>query len=221
MRLAGLSILLIFWQCAAAEQLLRFTTLSRGAAEKDLVSEQVVRQAYRSLGIEIEIVPLPGKRALEAANAGQYDGDLRRATVDAERYSNLLKIDVAVNQLEICAYGMVSGPEIRNREDLKHYRVGVQRGGGQSGDLAKTAASHQVVNRIDQLFEMLAAGRIDLAIGNCQIVREHIDAVGAKKLQLHQPPLISKPLYHFLHVRHSQLVPIITSAIRAAREQLF
>ena len=42
------------------------------------VSSQVMIEAYKRIGVEIEILALPGKRTLIVSNSGELDGELFR-----------------------------------------------------------------------------------------------------------------------------------------------
>lgn len=218
--------LVIIWiiltsQMSYAETLTTFTfsTLSRGSAQQDKMSELVIRKAYASLGIDVEIITLPGQRALQLANNGKYDGELRRSIVDPELYPNLIKVPVPVRILTICAYGLNSDIQVISLEDLKQYNIGVQRGGSTSVQLAKNAKNVELVSRIDQLIAMLRYERIDMAIGNCDIVKRHLSAMNISDIYVYQPVLIKKELYHYIHKRHKPLLKQISQAIAEVHQK--
>jgi ABC-type amino acid transport substrate-binding protein len=218
-RFAVLSMIFYYsaFSCVQASETMTFTTLSRGSEHRDIISETIVKNAYSDLGIKVDIVVLPGLRALKDSNNGEYDGELRRSNLDKFKYPNLIKVDSIVNSIEICVYSNTKDLIINTSSDLKPYRVGFQIGGRQSTKLASYAKIQAPVNKIKQLMHMLKYNRIDLALGNCRIVSHYIMRNKTKDIYVLYPPLVSKKLYHYIHVKHKHLQQKITTAIRKSR----
>jgi ABC-type amino acid transport substrate-binding protein len=129
----------------------------------------------------------------------------------------LIKVDSIVNAVEICVYSNTKDLIINTPSDLKPYSVGFQIGGRQSTKLANHAKRQAPVNKIKQLMHMLKYNRIDLALGNCRIVSHYIMRNKIKDIYVLYPPLVSKKLYHYIHVKHKHLQQKITTAIRKSR----
>jgi ABC-type amino acid transport substrate-binding protein len=200
-----------------ASEMMTFSTLSRGSEQRDIISENIVINAYSELGIKVDIVTLPGLRALKDSNNGKYDGELRRSELDKIKYPNLIKIDSIVNVIEVCVYSKNTDLTINSPSDLKPYTVGFQIGGRQSTKLASLSKKPAPVNQIKQLMYMLKYDRIDIALGNCRIVNHYIMRNKIKDISVFHPPLISRKLYHYIHVKHKHLQQKITTAIQKSR----
>ncbi len=198
-------------QSDASDELV-FSTLSRGSSEKDLISEERLRRAYSQLGKTIRVEAYPGLRALLLANKGETDGELRRSMIDHQQYPNLIRIPAPVNYLNLCAFSVQKQTEFNGRNDLGKYNVGVVRGGRQSEKLGKEASSMRLVSTIEQLLLMLEAYRIQLGIGNCEILNR-LQASSKTSFHIYSPALKRIPLYHYLNKKHSNLVGPLTRAL--------
>jgi ABC-type amino acid transport substrate-binding protein len=210
-------ILYFAMSCVQANEIMTFTTLSSGSGWQDIVSKTIVKNAYIDLGIKVDIVTLPGLRALKDSNNGKYDGELRRSKLDTTKYPNLIKVDAIVNTIDICAYSKNKDLKFNSTADLTEYRVGFQIGGRQSTKLASLSKERLGVNKIKQLIGMVELNRIDLALGNCWVVNDHIKQNEIKSIYVVSPPLVSKELYHYIHVKHKHLQEKVTTAIRRNR----
>jgi polar amino acid transport system substrate-binding protein len=64
---------------------------------------QMLRAAYRRLGLEIEIVTRPGRRSVTEANEGLFDGELVRAPVIEQHFHHLIRVPTQVATIDIVA----------------------------------------------------------------------------------------------------------------------
>ncbi len=80
-----------------------FPDTNSNVAAKSL---KIVREAYRKIGIEIEMRYLPGERAIGSANSGITDGELFRIEGMSEEYSNLVPVSVPICTAETVAYSV-------------------------------------------------------------------------------------------------------------------
>ena len=69
----------------------------------------LLREAYARLGVDMQVVVLPSRRALYLADRGELDGDLFRIATVAENYPNLRRVDYPL--LEAGLYAVVLDPD--------------------------------------------------------------------------------------------------------------
>lgn len=55
-----------------------------------VISEVITRKAYKRIGIDVEILKVPGERALRMANSGKADGEVQRIDGISANYHNLI-----------------------------------------------------------------------------------------------------------------------------------
>jgi polar amino acid transport system substrate-binding protein len=181
----------------------------------DLNLHERLRQALAMLGLEVEFVSLPPKRSLAEANEGVLDGELGRIGGLSEDYPNLVIVDVELFHGVGRAYVLKESPYRRfDVGMLKVVRVGSVRGTLWAerlmGDLGL-----ETVNNYETLFNMLLAGRIDVALCGDTNYEE---AIGADRTRLEairrlDPPVYVTPLYLYLNKKHADIVPALEKTL--------
>jgi len=189
-----------------------FSTIQRSTATKVDMSEKVLRKAYEKLGITIRVLPLPGKRSLSTSNSGKVDGELRRKIGVSHNFPNLIRISIPVEFLDVC-FLKFNGHKTIKQQDLSQYTVGIIRGGRTSKKIASSAKSSIEITKVKQLFDMIKYKRIDIAVANCRVLNEAILKTQFNEFTVQSPPIVRTPLFHYLHKKHSALVPKITKVL--------
>ena len=172
----------------------------------------IVQEAYRRIGIEAGRADLPGERALQMLNAGDYDGDvMHMAGLDAV-YPKLLRVPVPVIEFDAVAFSIDVASPPDNWAGLRPYRVCVRRG-IKAIEGATAGLPHVLpVNQYANIFGMLKAGRCDVAV----LPRSAwVDAARLHVSGLHESsaPLQHWPLYHYVYSSHADLVPALSAEL--------
>ncbi|MDM8550323.1 transporter substrate-binding domain-containing protein [Desulfobacterales bacterium HSG2] len=205
------------------------TAISLQAAEKlnfssiegsvnTLISEKVVTEAYRRIGIEVVVRQYPGLRSLKYSNEGETDGELFRIAGINNKFPNLLMVSVPVNRLEGMVFTKQTKFPVSGWDSLKPYKIGIQRGikfshKGTEGMNRSIRDSNEV------LFRILNAGRIDIVVmarvNGLKMLRK-LKIPGIRALD---PPIESYPLYHYLHKKNRHLKPEITATLQEMEKE--
>lgn len=122
--LSGLAPIHIF---AQENKTMQISTL----IEKDpatLVAERIVKTAYRSLGLNLEIHYLPGERSLLSANNGEMDGELYPKLGMERTYPNILIVPVPLLTYEIVIFTNGTNFVVNGWDSLRPYTIGFVRG---------------------------------------------------------------------------------------------
>ncbi len=182
-----------------------------------VISEVILREAYRRLDIEVVIRKYPAERALQLANEGSVDGEVQRIDGISARYQNLIQVKPAINYIE----GAVFSDEVTFAVDgwasLEPYRIGIIRG-IKFAEQNTRGMNVQRAGDYRKLFGMLAQGRFDIIVspginGEYQIRRLGIE--GVEKLQ---PAIMRFDLFHYLGRDRADLVPRISAVLETMRE---
>ena len=202
------SIICSLWkglqQDAQAAEKLILTSVAGSVDAK--VGEAVVKEAYKRLGIDIEIEWLGGKTALEYSNSGKVDGELQRIDGINQRFKNLVQVPIPINYLQGVAFSKRHNTSIKGWFSLKPHRVGIVRGiifaeqGAQGMDV-KIAVTYE------ELIVMLDREMIDVAIMpriNGLVAIKKQKSKGIKELEGVLETLL---LYHYVHKKNAHLVP--------------
>lgn len=184
----------------------------------DRISEEVLIEAYRRIGVEISFTVLPPPRALRLSNEGILDGEMHRIHGIDEKFSNLVMIPVPINKIEALAFTKSKDITVRHIDDLKPYLIGIRRGVkfaeemSQGMNIVKTGST-------DQLFRMLDLGRLDVVISTRTAGLKMIKRLNLREIRVIEPPLVTKNLYHYLHNKHQSIVPRITTSLQTMENE--
>ena len=173
-----------------------------------LVGSAILELVYRRLDMAVDFVDMPAKRALVESSQGRVDGEVQRILDVGREYPSLLAVPPSINFIEPVAFVKRLDFRVEGWSSLAPYSIGIVRGVGSSERGTHGMPRVEAVTSMDQLMEILASDRIEVAVsdefsGLLVIRRRHLD----KAIRPLFPVLQHIPLYHFLHERHADLVP--------------
>ena len=174
----------------------------------------VLKAAYARLGYNVETYKGPAARLLADSNAGLTDGEVHRIAAIAPNYHHLIRVDAQINTVEGVIVSCGKLPEIRTVDELGKYRVAVRIGNVYATDLTKDLPNVTRTPDADRMMEMLLGHRVDYILTDRSWITMQQQLPGRECLRVQEPPLVSIPLYHYLHIRHRELVPAITKVLR-------
>ncbi len=195
------------------------TISSNNTPEDRRVLEEVSRDVFRRIGMGVDIVRLPSERSLLAADAGEVDGEGLRVGGLSETYRNLVQIPEPYVRISFVAFARrASGVKVDvGWESLKPHRVAFISGWKMFEANASSARAVTKVNAAEQLFRMLDADRIDLAlytrVGGMALVRD----LGLSTIVALEPSLRDVDMYLYLNRKHETLVPRLAMALRESK----
>lgn len=209
---ALLLILLIASPNGQAETL----TISTNNTPLDrMVLDRLSQEAFRRIGLEFRLISLPSERSLTTANSGEIDGEGLRVAGLSTLYPDLIQVPERYTRISFVAFSRDASIQLdQGWKSLKPYRVAFITGWKMFEANASTA---QVVTRIDQpeqMFKMLDAGRIDLALYTLADGLALIRKMGFSSLAPLSPVLKDVDMYLYLHKRHQDLIPKLTSTLK-------
>lgn len=177
------------------------------------MAERVMVEAYRRMGMKLEVLEFPGERALQTANEGKVDGELYRKGDISDTFTQLIKIPVVISSADFMAFVKDRSVAAHDWNSLARYRVGYKRGvKSVEVNLVKDTKA-EPVSSTDQAFKKLDAGRNDVVVSPRVTGLVLLKQLGIKDVTMVEPPLLSIQLYHYLHQKHKALVPRLTSTL--------
>ena len=216
MALAGASPRL----CLASTATLTLATGARpplvSTLERPGFIEELVREALRRVGHQLQVVSLPVERALIHANAGVEDGDLYRASGFEQDYPNLVRVPESLGQQDFVAFSLRDDVRVRSWNDLQHYSVAYVTGYKIIERHLHDSLKAESVRDNAALFSLLAANRAEVVLSNRWVGYAAARTAGLA-VRVHEPPLLHVPMYVYLHRRHDALVPRLSTAIAGVR----
>lgn len=187
------------------------------------LAEEALREAYQRLGISIETSILPGERAIWSANQGVTDGEVSRVEGLDSQYPNLVRIPVVIEFLDAMAFVKKARFEVNGWESLRDYTIGI-RIGSKFAERGTEGMNTEMVVTHDQAFKKLAAGRNDVVVfsrieGMAALTAMRDNLQPMLGITMLEPPIERIYGYHYLHKKHSDLIPLITSALQELEEE--
>jgi len=192
-------------------------TLAMAKAQPIIVGGAIVKAAYEKIDIDATLKVLPTKRAFEEAISGTLDGDVGRMDGLSREFPSLIQIPVPINTVDGVAITCYSHIGIRSAKDLYRYRVGIRSGVKFSEELTKGLPTTKAENW-NKLFELLKMGRLDVVIAFRGIEHTQNNRLRTTCFTVNEPPLVRHHVYHYLHTKHRDLVPIITDTLQTMHD---
>ncbi|MBG7601665.1 MAG: transporter substrate-binding domain-containing protein [Gammaproteobacteria bacterium] len=194
-----------------ADQQIELTTVANSPDNR--VSSDVLKEAYRRLGIDISILKLGASEALQRSNSGSADGEVQRIDGISRNFSNLIQVPIPINYIQGAVFSKNNALKLRGWYSLRTFKIGLVKGiifaeKGTRGMQVQIAESYA------ELIEMLLNDQVDLIvvpyINGAVSIRQH-----PRGGQLHLNGILETYLlYHYLHKSHEKLVPAITSTLK-------
>ena len=186
------------------------------------IYNQRVAEIFGRLGIKAKVLWQPAQRALQMANT-TGDGAAGRVRhlkqLAPANTQNLLLVDEPLADIDIVVYtqkGLTFA--VNGWESLRPYRNGARRGAKILEKNVPTDQARSIVASNEQLFSMLASGRIDTVVEWRPTGDEMIRQLGLKNIRALPTPLLTLPFYLYVNKRHEALIPQLIEALKASKQ---
>lgn len=217
-RLCLAALCCLAWAASGFAVAQQTTTLRLSRIENvpdQAVGGEILAAVYSKLGIRLEFVAVPAKRALIESSEGRLDGEVQRVLDVANEYPTLLPVRESINYIEPSVFTRRVEFRVEGWESLRPYTIGIVRGVGSSERGTRGMPRVEAAPGMDQMMQMLASDRIEVAVNDRfsgMLVNNRLGL--DRQLRVLSPPLQHIELYHFLHERHRALVPQVEAAVR-------
>ena len=201
---------------AQAKNKLVFSTIE-GSVNAE-VSSLIMVEAYKRIGFEIEIMPLPGKRTLAISNSGQVDGELFRLEGINKKWSNLIPVSVPINFMEGVVITKGKSFNVEGWESLKPYRIGIRRG-IRFTESGTKGMSREIADSNASLFKMLDYERVEAIVVTRSNGLKMMKAPDFSGFKMLEPSVEIYPLFHYLHVKHKEMIPRVQAVLQGMQKE--
>ena len=172
-------------------------------------------------GIQIKIVALPGKRALESLRNGKIDGDFSRVAGFGTDIPGLIQVAEPMNSHPYLAYAIRKDIKIKNWKSLLPYKVTYLRGWKSvEGPLLPIHKNLHPLNTPKSALQFVAKGRADVFIcipfiADPLLASPELKNEGIVALQ---PPLSVLNLFIYLAPKHAEVAKRMSLALKAIKK---
>jgi polar amino acid transport system substrate-binding protein len=211
---------LLFCTPSLATESLPLGPLTLSRIQGDQTTSQaflVLVEAYRRLGMTLIAEELPAERALQTSAAGITGGEVARIAGLETYYPDLMRVPESVGRLEIKVFSAGISFPVTGWESLRPYNFCYMHG-FKAIELASMGMQRTATATIEDLVRQLQGGGCEVAVLGSQAWIT-VDRLNAGPLRELEPPLDVLPLYHYLHRRHENLVPLVAEELRKMRSE--
>jgi polar amino acid transport system substrate-binding protein len=182
------------------------------------IIDLVVKEAFRRVGIEINIIAVPAERALLNASEGIEDGIFSRIAGMSEKYPGLVQVPEKIVDFEFVAFSRKIDVETKGWESLQPYDIAIITGWKILEENIRGTRSLHKVRDVSILFNLLARDQVDIVIysrlGGVFTIRE----MGLKEIKVLEPPLAGREMFLYLNWKHAGLVAPVSESLRKMKE---
>lgn len=203
----------LLWLGTAAgvnAQILQVSHLAGSATAE--VGERVMREAFRRIGLTMQLHDVPLPRGLPMADSGELDADLIRPKSIDGRFPHLIRLSVPVVMLDFAAYGRTANIRSMGRDEMRRLAFGVPRGMLSAQKLVEGLNATEGPT-LAALFEMLSVGRFDIAVLPYAEAEVVIRQTKGPAVYIWPQYWGSEPLYFVLNRKHQALVAPLEQAL--------
>ena len=187
--------------------------------ERNGFLDRLVTAVFREVGVQAEtlVYPTASERSLLNANEGIDDGQALRVAGLEKTYPNLIRVPEPVMMNDFVAMSLRHQFAATDWAALKPYAVTYIIGWKVFEANVPAEASRTPVRDAEQMFMLLARDRVDVALherwqGLAQARHSGL------KVRVMEPPLLSVPMYMYLHKKHAALVPRVAQALARLKQ---
>lgn len=214
---------LSFGASAQTPNTLTFSALATDVKGKTLAIEiqNVLKEAYRKLGIHVEFSNLPTSRGLIYSNSGRTDGQTFSTEEIEDIYKNLIRVNVPItsrnmylftkqgNEFEVTGWKSIPTDYVLGYKRGVHFvQLAVEKY-GLNGHASKDSQNNFLQLQKDRVKVVLSSKKGFKSVDNTFHLNDIVRL---------DPPIYTAHLYHYLHSKHADLVPEITRVLREMKK---
>lgn len=182
------------------------------------ISDRVLKEAFRRIGIPMRIVYLPSERALFNANEGIDDGNFARIKEINFFLPNLVVVPESLLKFEFVVFSKYRSFKPDGWESLQPYNIGIVRGWKILEANITGAKSLTKVKNEKLLFSLLASDKADMVVYDRMQGLCLLNNSGYQDIHVLKPPLVVRDMYLHLHNKYSHLVEPLAKTIREIKK---
>ena len=187
---------------------------------------RIYTEAFRRLGMPMEVRALPLQRMTEMLDRGEIDGDVGRVHAHGQSHPELVRVEESMYDVVFGLYTIDPAIELKKIEDLdaRPWSAAYVRGAAICERLLKPHIAPENLSALvtdEQGMQMLALGRTHFY---CSANHSVADAASRERFRGLPPPRLalsmgSIPLYPYVHRRHAALAPRLAAVLRDMRAE--
>ena len=171
----------------------------------------LVKEVYREIGHDMELVFRPAKRSLVDVNSEKFDAELARINGAELEYPNLVRVEEPVFALSFSAIVKAdSNIWLSSWDEMAKHRIGYPRG-YRIMDIRTRNMKAVQAKDAPSIAKMVKGGRFDIGL----IITSDAQKLASEDsaITVLTPPVETVTLYHYVNVKHRRLIPSIEDVL--------
>jgi|SaaInlStandDraft_7_1057024.scaffolds.fasta_scaffold04595_3 polar amino acid transport system substrate-binding protein len=205
-----IAILVIFFGTQVSAETLKLTM--RADSEAGKLGTQILIEAYRRTGHEIEVIGFPGARAISEANRGNSDGEVVRLKRVLKDFPNLRVVPEPLLEVETSIASKNHQIKVTGWETVNNYSATTVRG-YKSIEKRLQAQSANFTNSVDSALRMLQFDRVEILVLSKLDLRLGLKNFNYPDIKIIEPSISKVLLFHMLHKSRAALIPAVSKAL--------
>ena len=182
------------------------------------IIDRVLKEAFRRLEIEINIIAVPAERALLNADDGNDDGTFSRIAGMSEKYPGLLQVPEKIVDFEFVAFSRNIDMETKGWASLQPFDVAIITGWKILEENIKNTRSLHKVRDERILFNLLARNQVDIVVYSRLGGKATIRELGLEGIKILEPPFAVREMFLYLNKKHARLVAPVSESLKNMKE---
>ncbi len=185
-------------------------------SEQTGMLDKILKEAFRRIGMQAEIVFTPTERSLVDVNAGLLDAEINRIEGMEENLPNLVRVPEPNMTMDFVAFSKYEH-DVSSWESIKNLYIGVIQGWKILEKNTRDFPNVTLAPTETELFTMLEKERLDIALYDKLTGYEYLSQHGFTGIRHLEPPLVSRDMFLYLHIKHSDLLDDVAEALRSMK----
>ena len=211
-----LLLAVLIYPTDAPAQLSINTTSAPPLAEDDDTGfhDLLTIEAFKRIGLRVDLYRLPGERALVNLQKGIDDGTVVRIAGLEQLYPDIRRVPEPLMHWEFVAFTRTVDVALPDWRSLAPFHIAFINGWKILEANARHARSVTTVRDAEQLFGLLLNDRADVVLYEKWQGLHLLQKLGRDDVRLLTPPLAAPEMYMYLHKRHAALLPKLAAALK-------
>lgn len=177
-------------------------------------SDRVIREAFKRLRMEVQIVPLSSARSLSNADQLIDDGNFLRIQGLEKKFPQLVRVPEKIIDVQFVIFSKHNNLKTPEWKSLEPFHVGYIRGWQIAEEKIRNTRQLTIAENRSSLFKMLESDRIELAFAELYGGLYMVSTLALRDVTLAQPALASREMFLYLNKKHEKLVPQLAAALK-------
>lgn len=169
---------------------------------------------YHAIGIEAKCLYLPRARGAALVAGGELDATALRGEDFGQQFPHLIRVEPPLKAVPLMIFRRI-GTDV-TIDNWRSRSIATLRGAVIFDHLLAGLDVTRLAT-IEAAIKQLSAGRVDLMVGDNQLVPQLLQTMAVDNVEMLTPPVTTVLLYHYVQVKHRDLAARLSERLLATQ----